>query len=152
MCEIINAEATEMSAVEYIREYRRMHHFYFGKPATDGGMNGCGDCPGRLNGKKNCIFSPTRDESSVPIVEKWAQEHREESEHPAPKRKTYAEDFLEKFPNSYTVKKTDENPYPLICRQVVYQGSRECPQIRAWYFSDDMCSNCWNKEMEEQDG
>lgn len=68
----------EMTAREYIREYRLMHRFYFGKPATDGGMNGCGDCPCRLNGKKNCIFSPTRDESSIPIVEKFAREHPEE--------------------------------------------------------------------------
>ena len=70
----------EMSAREYIREYRRMCDFYFGKPSTDGGVRGCGDCPGRLNGKKNCIFSPTRDESSIPIVEEWAQEHPEVSE------------------------------------------------------------------------
>lgn len=68
----------EMSAVEYIREYRRMCDFYFGKPATDGGVPGCGDCPGRLNGKKNCIFSPTRDESSIPIIERWVREHPEE--------------------------------------------------------------------------
>lgn len=68
----------EMTAREYIREYRRMCNFYFGKPATDGGLDGCGDCPGRLNGKKNCIFSPTRDESSIPIVEAWAREHPEE--------------------------------------------------------------------------
>lgn len=76
----ISAVPHEMSAVEYIREYRRMCDFYFGKPATDGGVDGCGDCPGRLNGKKNCIFSPTRDESSIPIIEKFAREHPEEAE------------------------------------------------------------------------
>ena len=67
-----------MSAVEYIREYRRMCNFHFGKPAIDDGWDGCGCCPGRLNGKKNCIFSPTRDESSIPIVNAWAKEHPDE--------------------------------------------------------------------------
>lgn len=133
-------ELTEMSAVAYLKKRDELcgrHYDY------------CRGCP--LYTEKNGISVPCSilekeyPEVSVAIVEQWVKDHPE-------KRKTYAEDFLEKFPNSYTVKKTDENPYPLICRQVVYQGSRECSQIRAWYFSDDMCSNCWNEEMEENNG
>lgn len=75
----IPAVPREMTAGEYIREYRRLCGFYFGKPAPDGGVYGCGACPCGLNGKKNCIFSPTRDESSIPIVEKFAREHPEEA-------------------------------------------------------------------------
>lgn len=65
---------------EYTREYRRMCDFYFGKSTTENSLDVCGDCPGRLNGNKNCIFSPTRDESSIPIIKKWAREHPERNE------------------------------------------------------------------------
>ena len=63
------------------------------------------------------------------IVDKWV------AEHPA---KTYAMDFFEKFPNA---PRRDTDGTPLTCWQNVYGNGQHCAY--------DMCTDCWNKEMEE---
>lgn len=50
-------------------------------------------------------------------------------------KKTYAQDFLEKFPKAQS--DSDGNLY--VCRQTIYGG--ECPNIE--------CYDCWNEPMEE---
>ena len=62
------------------------------------------------------------------IVDKWV------AEHPA---KTYAMDFFEKFPNA--PKSVDGTPKA--CWQNVYGDGKYCAY--------DMCTDCWNREMEE---
>lgn len=62
------------------------------------------------------------------IVDKWV------AEHPA---KTYATDFFEKFPNA----PRDSDGVPKTCWGHVYGDGKYC--------SSNACTECWNREMEE---
>lgn len=64
------------------------------------------------------------------IVDKWA------AEHPV---KTYAMDFFEKFPNA----PRDSDGAPKTCWKHVYGDGKYC--------SSDACTECWNREMKEDD-
>lgn len=64
------------------------------------------------------------------IVLKWCDEHPE-------KRKTYRQDFLEKFPNTRVF---DSHP-PEGCREAIYGCSVNCKAIT--------CHECWNEVMPE---
>ena len=61
------------------------------------------------------------------IVKQWAKEH------PA---KTYAQDFLSKFPKA----PKDNYGTPAACRKTIYGGS--C-------IDNADCEDCWNEPMEE---
>lgn len=65
---------------------------------------------------------------AIEILQKWSDEHP---------GKTYAQDFLEKFPNT---RKNDEGVI-LVCRRTIYGG--ESCQLEL------TCANCWNEPMEE---
>lgn len=85
----------------------------------------CVDCP--FYGKcKPLILPDNADE----IVDKWMQEH------PV---KTYAMDFFEKFPNA----PRDSDGAPKTCWKHVYGDGKYC--------SSDACTECWNREMKEDD-
>ena len=64
------------------------------------------------------------------IVNKWVDEH------PV---KTYAMDFFEKFPNATR----SSDGIPQTCWGHVYGDGRYC--------SSDACTECWNREMKEND-
>lgn len=64
------------------------------------------------------------------IVNKWV------AEHPV---KTYAMDFFEKFPNA----PRDSDGAPKTCWKHVYGDGKYC--------SSDACTECWNREMKEDD-
>ena len=64
------------------------------------------------------------------IIDKWV------SEHPV---KTYAMDFFEKFPNA----PRSSDGIPQTCWGHVYGDGRYC--------SSDACTECWNREMKEDD-
>lgn len=64
------------------------------------------------------------------IVDKWVQEH------PV---KTYAMDFFEKFPNA----PRDSDGAPKTCWKHVYGDGKYC--------SSDACTECWNREMKEDE-
>lgn len=66
----------------------------------------------------------------IAIVEKWA------AEHPEPHKKTYAEDYFEKFPNA----QRDEDGTPKSCRRYAYNNN-EC-------FMN--CKACWDEPMPEE--
>lgn len=113
-----------MDAVDFIKAEARMCKFH-----------SCSDCPMDIenNGtEKGCDeireFHP---EKAVAIVEKWL------AEHPEPHRKTYKDDFMEKFPNT----KKDSKGDPASCRGHVY--GMECPERS--------CEKCWNAPMPESE-
>lgn len=64
------------------------------------------------------------------IIDKWV------AEHPV---KTYAMDFFEKFPNA----PRDSDGVPKTCWKHVYGDGKYC--------SSDACTECWNREMKEDD-
>lgn len=67
------------------------------------------------------------------------EQQEEEPKEKPKKRKTYAEDFLETFPNA----STDAPGEPAVCRGLVY-GYEKC---KCEVF--EHCSDCWDREMEE---
>ena len=68
------------------------------------------------------------------IVNKWV------AEHPA---KTYAHDFLKKFPNA----ELDSYGAPRACVNAIY-GLGDCSKNK---ISGIICRDCWNQEMKEDD-
>ena len=82
-------------------------------------------------------------ESVIETVEQWAKEH------PEKKRKSYAQDFFEKFPKAepkYYDGRGKEQMIPIPCRQHCYGVvGRKCNGIGC------SCSACWNEEMEGED-
>ena len=85
----------------------------------------CGDLPTRI-----CDEGA---EAAIEIVQKWSDEQQ---------KKTYIQDFLEKFPKA----QIDTDGSPFACRKKIYGGVRpndkRCDRREA-------CKNCWNKPMEE---
>lgn len=72
--------------------------------------------------------------TAVENLQKWSDEHP---------KKTYAQDFLEKFPEA----QRSWGGAPFVCRKRIYGGihsakSEDCDDTKA-------CYRCWNKPMEE---
>lgn len=66
---------------------------------------------------------------SIENLQKWSNEHP---------KKTYAQDFFEKFPKA-PKDKTFKEKCPWVCRMGIYGG--ECPSAG--------CVECWNEPMEK---
>lgn len=94
----------------------------------------CKDCPLSGSDVANCWVHSVPidypDEDIDTIVDKWV------AEHPV---KTYAMDFFEKFPNA----PRDRDGAPKTCWKHVYGDGKYC--------SSDACTECWNREMKEDD-
>ena len=82
----------------------------------------CRECPFKIDFCQPAYFPDNADE----IVDKWA------AEHPV---KTYVMDFFEKFPNA----PRDSDGAPKTC----WKHGKYC--------SSDACTECWNREMKEDD-
>ena len=87
----------------------------------------CHDCERCPMSRYLCTPEDLPDNADE-IVDKWV------AEHPA---KTYAMDFFEKYPDA--PKGVDGTPK--VCWQNVYGDGKYC--------DSDMCTDCWNREMEE---
>lgn len=91
------------------------------------GVNPCDECP------LEDICDEERNseiiKSAISRLQKWSDKHP---------KKTYAQDFLEKFPKAPKDKSFKEK-CPWVCRMGIYGG--ECPGAG--------CDKCWNKPMEE---
>lgn len=105
-----------MDTAKFIKEYKRMCDSY----AL------CKDCP-NANIEDSCgYFDADTLSRIIQTVEEWSAAHP---------RKTYAQDFFEKFPKAV-------GDYPSMCRKAIYQGDldRVC---------SCSCLSCWNEPMEE---
>lgn len=69
-------------------------------------------------------------EYGIENLHKWSRENP---------RKTYAQDFFEKFPDAPKCKSFNNGGCPSACRTRIYGG--KCPEIE--------CAECWNEPMEE---
>jgi hypothetical protein len=67
---------------------------------------------------------------AIEILQKWSDEHP---------KKTYAQDFFEKFPKA-PKDKTFKEKCPWVCRMGIYGG--ECPSAG--------CVECWNEPMNDE--
>ena len=72
--------------------------------------------------------------TAVENLQKWSNEHP---------KKTYAQDFFEKFPDA-PKDKSDKSECPGACRNMIYGGG--CPKMK---LRVDCCYECWNEPMEE---
>lgn len=70
----------------------------------------------------------------------YAEEREKKTVEEKPKKKTYMEDFFEKFPNA----PRDPNGEPRICPDKIYVGAKNVDAA-----CDVGCVECWNREMEE---
>ena len=71
---------------------------------------------------------------AVENLQRWSNEHP---------RKTYAQDFFEKFPDA-PKDEAVKGKCPWACRIGIYGGG--CPKIEP---EIDSCYECWNEQMEE---
>jgi hypothetical protein len=91
------------------------------------GVNPCDECP-----LENICDEQSNAEiikSAISRLQKWSNKHP---------KKTYAQDFLEKFPNA----RIGDDGLPEVCRMEVY-GTR-CLSM-----TGDMCTMCWCEPMEK---
>ncbi len=80
------------------------------------------------------------DEKLIDYLQRWSDEH------PAPKQKTYADVFFERFPNNTILTRFPKNFLWMnsLCRDV-YFGGVDCRPGRD-------CKSCWEEPYQEQDG
>lgn len=117
---------------DFFKELERMCEM-----EKDGRGNCSDNCPYN-NGGLDCPNDRDITHEDINIVRKWSDEH------PAPKPKTYADDFFEKFP---TASRADGKPD--FCRARLYKTI--CRTIKGDYnhFYDADCFACWNEVMPE---
>lgn len=117
-----------MEFKEYMKIKRRMVNYNLEESYCD---MSCSDCAlSQIKNGLGCFcgdFEMKDPEKAEEIVRQW------EAKHP---QKTYAQDFLEKFPKA----KIGECKIPKACRQYVY--GRCCPE-------HENCMDCWNEPMED---
>lgn len=85
--------------------------------------------------KKGVLTLSRKDiEYAIETLHKWSRENP---------RKTYAQDFFEKFPEA----KPDREGVPRMCRANCYGGS--CQHSPVSEVSRVPCKDCWNEPLEE---
>ena len=126
----IPAVPHEMTAREYLYHRNRICHARYVERQDDDEFL-CEKCVL----KEVCAPSNEAAEisKSIAIIEQWAKEH------PEKKRKTYAEDFNEKFPKALWC---EMEARPVVCKEELYDDKGK-------YEGD--CFACWNEEMEAND-
>lgn len=114
----------EMTAVEYLKEKRRMTK----------NCSICFDCP--LSYKNNgmnlscCDFEILFYEESISIVQKFAEEHPQ---------KTILQDFFEKHPSA----PIGDFGVPKTCPDIIGYPARKHARCSG------KCYECWNRPLEE---
>lgn len=118
------SEKKEMTAVEFLKEFRRMCDDYLD----------CDDCPMeeiRRNSADDCMNVVRKNpEEAVAIVQKWAE---------ACPMKTLKDDFLEKYPNAPLL----GGKTPFACAKYLYPNV-SCVQNG----HNVMCFECWDRPLE----
>lgn len=71
----------------------------------------------------------------VEVIQKWSNEHP---------KKTYAQDFFEKFPKAQSY----SDGSPVICRKIIYGEIR--PPFENCYYTG-ACYRCWNEPMNDEE-
>lgn len=71
----------------------------------------------------------------IESLQKWSNEHP---------KKTYAQDFFEKFPKAQSY----SDGSPVICRKIIYGEIR--PPFENCYYTG-ACYRCWNEPMNDEE-
>lgn len=124
-----------MDAVKFLKERHRMFKMAGGveKKSTCDGAN-CGKCAFYIKQEPFCLEDLQDYEAMEAAIEEWSDEHP---------RRTYKQDFIEKFPNAPLDK---EDNTPTICPyKVGYFSYDDKPCIIG---DSGICVKCWNRSME----
>jgi hypothetical protein len=119
------AKNTEMTALEYLKEYYRM--------CDSTGKSSCTGCLMNIRkGNMACWdFRKKYPEQAISIVQQWHKNHP---------KKTIKDDFFEKFPNANKLC----DGIPDACAAKLGYVS-ECPYQNC----EDFCKECWNEPLDE---
>lgn len=122
-----------MDAVKFLKERQRMFEMAGGNvgkgETTCYGAN-CEKCAFYLKDDPFCLEDSQDYEGMVAKLEEWIAKHP---------KKTYQQDFLEKYPNA----KLFEGGYPMVCfNNLGYE------EVTGTYCIDTDCKDCWNRSME----
>lgn len=71
----------------------------------------------------------------IEIMQKWSNEHP---------KKTYAQDFFEKFPKAQSY----SDGSPVMCRKIIYGEIR--PPFENCYYTG-ACYRCWNEPLNDEE-
>lgn len=104
-----------MNAVEFLHEMKRMCD----------SRDSCVGCAAVIPCKGDVKVKARNAEMLVNVVSNWSK---------ANPIRTYADDFVEKFPNA----KMYRLGYPMVCRRNVYGEDCDCSVG---------CDNCWSAEL-----
>jgi hypothetical protein len=74
-------------------------------------------------------------QKAIENLQKWSNEHP---------KKTYAQDFFEKFPKAQSY----SDGSPVVCRKIIYGEIR--PPFENCYYTG-ACENCWNEPMNDEE-
>lgn len=110
--------------IDFLAEAKRLCD---SRPACEADAANKEQCP--LRGFCVLPFPEICAKKAIEVLQKWRTEHP---------KKTYAQDFFEKFPDA-PIDKSFKEKCPWVCRMGIYGG--ECPDIK--------CYECWNEPMEE---
>lgn len=73
--------------------------------------------------------------TAIETVQRWSDEHP---------KKTYAQDFFEKFPKAQSY----SDGSPVICRKIIYGEIR--PPFENCYYTG-ACYRCWNEPLNDEE-
>lgn len=120
-----------MDAIKFLKERQRMFKMAGGyeKEMTCDGVS-CEKCAFYIKTEPFCLEDLQDYEGMETKLEEWIAKHS---------KRTYQQDFLEKYPNA----KMYDNDYPVACL-----GNLGYKQIPESYCIDASCKDCWNREME----
>ena len=122
-----------MDAVKFLKERQRMFKTAGGNvyesETTCYGAD-CEKCAFYIKDEPFCLEDSQDYEGMEIKLEEWIAKH--------PKR-TYQQDFLEKYPNA----KLYEGGYPMVCL-----GNLGYEEITEEYCIGADCKDCWNRSME----
>lgn len=117
--------------IDFFAEAKR---FCDSRPACEADAANKEQCP--LHGFCELPLSEICAKKAIEVLQKWSTEHP---------KKTYVQDFFEKFPNA-PKDKSAKDEYPDACRNLIYGGG--CPKIESRI---DCCYKCWNEPMNDEE-
>lgn len=126
-----------MDAIKFLKERQRMFKM------AGGGTTGlhcadvnCRKCAFHIKEEPSCLEDLQDYEGMEAAIEEWSAKHP---------RKTCKQDFVEKFPNAPLDK---EDNAPIICPYEVGYFSYDNRLCGGIENGDNICRDCWNREME----
>lgn len=122
-----------MDAVKFLKERQRMFKMAGGNiyesETTCYGAD-CEKCAFHIKEEPFCLEDLQDYEGMEAKLEEWIAKHP---------KKTYQQDFLEKYPNA----KLYEGGYPMVCF-----GNLGYEEVTEEYCISTDCKDCWNRSME----